>query len=163
MATYIQLNIHIKLIIILIMYSLIDLPDDIQGILLPLLDNVSIVMLCHTNKYYHKIVSCYCQNNKIKLILNCHEIAGKRYLEILEWVNKNNHEWSSQIAQHELVEFLEWTSLNYKFRLNRNHLVLSRAGCGETSNICFRAAENGHFEVLKWARKNNYFGGPKIY
>jgi hypothetical protein len=58
---------------------LTDLPDDIQEVLLSKLDDVSLIMLCHTNKYYHNLVSCY---GKINWNSETEKLAKQKWPEI---------------------------------------------------------------------------------
>jgi hypothetical protein len=69
---------------------LTDLIDDIQGVLFQHLDNISLVILCHTNKNYHQMISCYSKTNHLKR--KYPRIAKHDYLEILKWARKNKND-----------------------------------------------------------------------
>jgi hypothetical protein len=122
---------------------LTDLCDDIQGVLLTKLNNISLVILCHVNKSYHRLVSLYGKNNTINRTLKCHKIASHGYLEVLKWARENECSWNSKTcscaAKNGHLEVLKWARENK---------------CPWNSNTCSCAAKNGHIEVLKWAREN---------
>jgi hypothetical protein len=61
------------------------LPDDIQGVLLQNLDQMSLIELCEVNKYYHKLVSSYGKNNKTERIMINAFIAIYGYAKIEEF------------------------------------------------------------------------------
>jgi hypothetical protein len=44
---------------------LINLYDNIQGILLRKLDDTSLIVLCHVNKKYYNLVSDYSKSNRL--------------------------------------------------------------------------------------------------
>jgi hypothetical protein len=125
-----------------------DLLDDIQGILMNKLCDISLIMLCLVNKKYHNLVSKYGINNKTKRILTCHEIASKGYLEILKWARKNKYEWNVSICTYAAhgghLPILKW---------------LKKKGYHTKKKICYVAAKDGKVNILKWAKqgKKNYW------
>jgi hypothetical protein len=65
------------------------LPDDILGVLLYKLDDISLIMLYHTDKNYHKSVAKHAITNKINRKLKCNIVAKHGHLEVLKWAIRN--------------------------------------------------------------------------
>jgi hypothetical protein len=131
---------------------LTDLPDDIKRVLIQHLDNISLVMLCHVDKKYHKLVSSYGRINDMDRRLDCYKIAQEGYLEILKWAKENEYDWfmfmCSTAAHYGHLEILKWAREN---------------GCYWDSTTYDSAAYNGNLEVFKWARKNGCVLGPNTF
>jgi hypothetical protein len=126
---------------------LTDFPEDIQGVILHKLDNVSIIMLCHVNKNYHQIVSSWAIKNKVNRYLELHEIASCGYLEVLKWAYEHEKGYGpscddricTNAAKNGHLEVLKWVRIN-DFPWD--------------ASVCSLAARNGNLEVLRWAKEN---------
>src|SRR5579872_143163 len=103
------------------MNSLVNLPYDIQPILVQMLSEIcpiSFVMLSHVSKTYYRLTSNLIlqTNSLIKRKVECREIALRGYLSILQWARSQRYQWDTEVysnaAWNGHLNVLKWAHQN---------------------------------------------------
>lgn len=108
---------------------ILELPEELRAILMNMIcqsSKISLVVVAHVNKFCYRLSRKWAFIYAIRKELIYDEIASEGSLEVLKW------------------EFSKWNS----------GISYGGSTCGK--HLCFNAAENGHLEILKWARSNGF-------
>ena len=77
------------------------------------------------------------------IVIHVHELLQNGHLEVLQWARNNGCDWDSDTCAMLLTMDI-WKCSNGLETMDVNGIV----------DTCAYAAENGHLEVLQWARNN---------
>jgi len=139
-----------SLYLLIIMDLIENLPEDLIGVLMGALweiSEVSVLILSFVNKFCYRIArKCFMQYHPYTKLKNWYnkgshiQVVADGSLEILKWFHSIGKSWDYDVCFWATLfgqlDILKWAKVNGAWGVNR---------------ICYHAVIYGHIEVFRWA------------